>query len=207
MAKAGQRYSLLIYEHTLKRWYPATFVLSGALFAFWWFLPTIMPSKGETWVDSLVFYSSIGALLLSIFFISIRKMAYVCPYPDHLRLATPFLRLKISYKRFHKTTTAEMQALFPASSLSSWLREQMAPLMSQTAIIVELKSFPLPYPILRLFLSPFFFKDKTPHLVLLVDKWLRFSSELESFRSGGNIEDPQKKAASKSVLSSLTYEE
>ncbi len=204
MAQAGKRYSLLIYEHTLKRWYPATFLLSVALFAFWWFLPIIMPNKGANWVDDLAFYSSIGALVLSIFFMGIRKMAYVRPYPDHLRLATPFLRLKISYKRFHKTTTAEMQALFPPSSLSSWLRGQMAPLMTKTAIVVELKSFPLPYPMLRLFLSPFFFKDKTPHLVLLVDKWLRFSSEMESFRSGGGIEDPSKKAARRSVLSSLT---
>jgi hypothetical protein len=76
--------------------------------------------------------------------------------------------------------------------------------MTKTAIVVELKSFPLPYPMLRLFLSPFFFKDKTPHLVLLVDKWLRFSSEMESFRSGGGIEDPSKKATRRSVLSSLT---
>ncbi len=204
MAQAGKRYPLLIYEHTLKRWYPATFLLSVALFAFWWFLPVIMPNKGANWVDDLAFYSSIGALVLGIFFMAIRKMAYVRPYPDHLRLATPFLRLKISYKRFHKTTTAEMQALFPPSSLSSWLREQMAPLMTKTAIVVELKKFPLPYPVLRLFLSPFFFKDKTPHLVLLVDKWLRFSSEMESFRSGGGIEDPRKKAARRSVLSSLT---
>ena len=207
MAKAGQRYSLLIYEHTLRRWYPATFVLSGALLVFWWFLPIIMPNKGANWVDGLVFYSSIGALLLGIFFMSIRKMAYVRPYPDHLRLATPFMRMNISYKRIHKTTTAEMQTIFPPSSLSSWLREQMAPLMPKTVIIVELKSFPLPYPVLRIFLSPFFFKDKTPHLVLLVDKWLHFSSELESFRSGGGIEDPRKKAARNSVLSSLRREE
>ena len=208
MAQAGQRYPLIIYEHTLKRWYPATFTLGLAGFVFWWFLPIIMPDKGENWVDSVMFYASIGAILLTFFFMGISKMAYVRPYQDYLRLATPFLRMKISYKRFHKTTTAEMRALFPSSTLSPWLREQMAPIMQKTAIVIELKSFPLPYPILRLFLSPFFFKDKTPHFVLLVDKWLRFSSELESFRSGGGIENPQQKKKSRnSVLSSLTYEE
>jgi hypothetical protein len=125
MAQAGKRYSLLIYEHTLKRWYPATFLLSVALFAFWWFLPIIMPNKGANWVDDLAFYSSIGALVLSIFFMGIRKMAYVRPYPDHLRLATPFLRLKISYKRFHKTTLQKCRRFsrhrrFPHGCADKW---------------------------------------------------------------------------------------
>lgn len=208
MAEAGKRYPLLVYEHILKRWYPAIFTLSIALAVFWWFLPTIMPTKVANWLDNLVFYSSIGALSLSIFFVSIRKMAYIRPYRNYLRLATPFFRVNISYKRIQKTTTTEMQSLFPASSLSAWTREQMSPLMFKTAIVLELKSFPLPYPVLRLFLSPYFFKDKSPHFVLLVEEWMRFSSEIESFRSGGGIEEPsQKKASRKSVLSSLTHDQ
>ena len=207
MAKAGNRYPLLIYEHIIKRWYPAIFALGIALLASWWFLPTLMPEKGEDLLDSLLFYGGIAFLVLGVFFVIIRKMAFVRPYPTHLKFVTPFMRLNISYKRIQRTTTSEMYVLFPPSTLSSWMREDMAKLFPKTAIVLELKSFPIPPTLLRLFLSKFFFKDKTPHLVLLVDKWLSFSSELESFRSGGGIPDTPEKKPRSSVLSSLSYDE
>jgi hypothetical protein len=55
------------------------------------------------------------------------------------------------------------------------------------------------------FLSPFFFKDKTPHLVILVENWMQFSSELESARTGGSAvtESQIKRKESSSILSKL----
>ncbi len=207
MAKAGERHSLLIYEHTLKRWYPATFVLSIMLVVFWWFLPIIQPNKGgNDWLDTLSLTSAGAAFLLTLLLYATRRSAYVRAYPKYLRLATPFFKLNISYKRFLKTTTAEMQVLFPPSTLSGWLREQMAPLMAKTTIVIVLKDLPLPRSVLRLFLSPFFFKDKTPHLVILVDKWMRFSTELESFRTGGDIVDNSRRDERSALLASLLDE-
>ncbi len=206
MAKPGNRYPLLIYGHTLKRWYPKLFWLGPALLTFWWFMPTMFPEKGPSMDDRLMLYSGIAAILLGFFFMAARNMAFVRPYPSHLHIATPFLRFNLSYKRIHKTITSEMQAIFPPSSLSNALRENMAPLLVKTAIIIELKSSHIPAWVLRLFLSPFFFKDKTPHIIILVDKWLSFSSEMESFRSGGRLDEPQKKSRN-SVLSSLNLDE
>jgi hypothetical protein len=60
----------------------------------------------------------------------------------------------------------------------------------------------MPQSTLRLFLSPFFFKDKTPHLVILVDEWMKFSNELESLRQGGVSSTPQQRRDS-SILSRL----
>ncbi len=182
--------------------------MSIALFVFWWFLPTIQPNKGgNDWLDTLTLISAGAAFLLSIFIYAMRKSAYVRAFPQYLRIATPFFKLNISYKRFLKTTTAEMQALFPPSTLSGWLREQMAPIMPKTAIVLVLKTFPLPLPILRLFLSPFFFKDKTPHFVILVEEWLRFSTSLESFRSGGALVDNSRSDSRNALLASLLDEE
>lgn len=207
MAKAGKRYPLLIYAHTLKRWYPKLFWLGPALLIFWWFMPTMFPEKGPSMDDYLVLYSGIAALVLGVFFMVARNMAFVRPFRNYLQLATPLFRFNISYKRIRKTTTSEMQALFSPSSLSNAMRENMAPLLVKTAIVIELTSYPVPRWVLRLFLSPFFFKDNTSHLVILVEDWLNFSSEMESFRSGGNIQDEPKKKSRNSVLSSLNLDE
>jgi len=185
MAKAGKRYPLLIYDYTLGRWYPATFTLSLFLFLIWWFLPTIQHKNQRDWQDTALL-SIVGITLIATFFLFLaRKWAYIRPYKKYLLLATPFLRLKISYKRIIQTKATEMRTLFPPSQLSRWQRDSMAHLLKKTAIIVELNAFPLSPALLRLFLSPFFFKDKTPHFVFLVNDWMRFSSELDSFRFGG----------------------
>jgi hypothetical protein len=149
-------------------------------------------------------YAAVGvlAVLVGIFFFISRFIAYIQPYPDHLKLVTPFLRLNISYKRIHGTVTTEMRLLFPPKSLSGWVQDILAPLASKTAMVIELTGYPISPTVLRLFLSRFFFKDKTPHLVILVEDWLRFSSELESMRTGIEPE-PVAKRPKNSILSRL----
>lgn len=207
MAKIGKRYPLLIYEHTLNRWYPATLALSIALFILWWLISRNQSSPIDDWQTLSLLLISGASLLMTIFIFLMRQAAYVRSYQDHLRLVTPFLRLNISYKRFIKTRATEMNALFPPSKLSGWQRESMASLMPLTAIVIDLNRFPIPLLVLRFFLSPFFFKDKTPHIVILVKNWMRFSTELESLRTGGDLPSSKKKRGKNSLLSSLSRDQ
>ena len=102
-------------------------------------------------------------------------------------MVTPFLRLNISYRRIQRVNTAPLATLFPPRSLHGLKRDILEPLFSQTAVVVELGALPLPLETLRLFLSPFFFKDRSPHLVILVKDWMGFTTELESLRSGSFV--------------------
>jgi hypothetical protein len=148
-------------------------------------------------------FAGIGilAILVGVFFLIIRQIAYVQAFPGYIKLVTPFMRINISYKRINKTTIAEMRQLFPPKSMSVWVRDIFQPLASRTAIILELKSFPLSPVILRMFLSRFFFKDKTPHLVILVKDWMQLSSEIDSFRNGGDTHPkPIQKRSKDSIL-------
>ncbi|MCQ3937029.1 MAG: hypothetical protein DPW18_08295 [Chloroflexi bacterium] len=199
MAKGGRRYPLVIYTHMMNRWYPAILFLGIGLFGLAWALY----SWGyEEW-RWLVFASLGGlSLFISLLMFLLRKSAYVQPFSDHLRLATPFLRLNISYKRIRRASSSSMGALFPPKSVPRSLYDVVAPLSKMTAIVIELTSFPMSQPALRLFLSPLFFKDKTPHFVLLVQDWMRFSAELESMRTGTTTSAPQK-TRDTSILSRL----
>jgi len=152
-------------------------------------------------------FAGIGvlAIMIGIFFLVIRQIAYIQAFPGYIKLVTPFMRVNISYKRLHKTTTAEMRQLFPPKSMSGWMRDIFSPLASQTAIILELRSYPVSPTLLRMFLSRFFFKDKTPHFVILVKDWMGLSTEIDSFRTGIDDPDPRpiKKRRGDSILSKL----
>ena len=168
MPKAGHRYPLLIYTHMLNRWWPAVLTLSLAIFALAYGVSLSPEGKAEPFLISAVTGLGVVVLIVAIFLLTIRKSAYVQPFHNHLRLVTPFLRLNISYRRFRSSTTSEMQGLFPPTSLSGWRRGIIAPLATLPAIVINLNAHPLHPFLLKWFLSPFFFKDKTPHLVILV---------------------------------------
>jgi hypothetical protein len=199
MAKGGRRYALVVYTYMINRWWPAIVVLGLGLLGLSWALD----SWGfEQW--RWLTLSSIGGLNMFIGFLLLlaRKSAYVQPFSDHLRLATPFLRLDISYKRFLRASSANFGALFPPKSVSKLQAEIIQPLSKMTALVIELNGHPMSQSFLLFFLSPLFFKDKTPHFVILVDDWMKFSSELESMRAGTGPVKPQQKRNS-SILSRL----
>ncbi|GAB4547949.1 MAG: hypothetical protein Fur002_24410 [Anaerolineales bacterium] len=198
--KGGRRYPLVVYTHMLDRWRPWIFGLGLALLA----LTAAMYFYGMEQAQWVVMGSvGVFSILASFFMALIRKSAYAQPFPQYLRIATPFLRLNISYKRFRRTTSVNMGLLFPRSAVSRAQAEVLSQLASMTAILIDLNKLPMSQTALKFFLSPLFFKDKTPHIVILVEDWMRFSSDVESLRSGGGVVSAPQKSRSDSILSKL----
>ncbi len=203
MARAGHKYPLIVYRHMLNRWWPAMIAIGLGMFALAYSEYIAPLGKFLPWRWQL--FAGIGglAILIGVFFWIIRYFAYVQPLRNYLKLVTPFMRLNISYKRFKKTTATEMRYIFAYKSMSGWVRDIFSPLANKTALVIDLNGYPISPVLLRLFLSRFFFKDKTPHLVILVQDWMRFSSELESMRSGIDPNPPAQKRSKNSILSRL----
>jgi hypothetical protein len=203
MARAGHKYPLLVYRHLVSRWWTPMIAIGLGMFALAYSEYIDPVGRLLPWRWQLL--AALGGLsiFVGIFFWIIRFLAYVQPHPNYLKLVTPFMRINISYKRIHKTTATEMRHLFPLKSMSGWVRDIFSPLANNTAVVVELNGYPISPVLLRLFLSRFFFKDKTPHFVILVKDWMRFSSELESMRSGIDLNPPPKKRSRDSLLSRL----
>ena len=205
MARAGRKYPLIIYRHMLNRWWPAMIAMGLGMFALAYSEYIDPVAQFLSWRWQLLAGIGILAILVGVFFLVIKQMAYVQPLPGHLKLVTPFIRINISYKRFKRTTTTEMRYLFPYKSLSGWMQDIFSPLASRTAMVIDLNGYPISPFVLRLFLSKFFFKDKTPHLVILVEDWLRFSSELESIRTATDSQPVPQKRQKNSILSKLPH--
>jgi hypothetical protein len=205
MAKAGKRYPLLVYTRMMDRWWPPVFWIGAGLLALaWWLYQDLFTRLTAPW--KWMTLTGVGALtiLAALLMLALRKSAYVRAFGDHLLVATPLLRLNISYRRILRTSTASMGSLFPPSKMRGLKRDAIEPLLKRTAVVVDLNSLPMPRSTLRLFLSPFFFKDQTPHLVLLVENWLAFSTELESMRASGSTESPTVQRAQSSILSQMS---
>jgi hypothetical protein len=203
MAGARHKYPLIVYRHMLNRWWPAMIAIGLGMFALAYTDHIDPVGRFLPWRWQL--FAVVGglAIFIGIFFWVIRYFAYVQPFPNYLKLVTPFMRINISYKRIKKTTATEMRYLFAYKSMSWWIRDIFSPLANKTALVIDLNRYPVSPALLRLFLSRFFFKDKTPHLVILVQDWMRFSSELESMRSGIDLNPPTQKRSKNSILSRL----
>lgn len=204
MARGGRKYPLVVYRHLLNRWWTPMFAIGFVLFALAYGEYTHPVYRFIPWRWQLFAAVGVLAILVGIFFLVLRQIAYIQPFPGYIKLVTPFMRVNISYKRLVKTTTSEMRYLFPPKSMSGWMRDIFAPLASQTAIVLELKSHPVSPAIMRLFLSRFFFKDKTPHFVILVRDWMGLSTEIDSFRTAPDSGPrPAKPRGKDSILSRL----
>jgi hypothetical protein len=201
-----RKYRLIVYQHMLNRWWPAMIAIGlgmfGLAYTYSQYVDPIARFIGWRW--QLAAAVGVLALLVGLFFIVIKRFAYVQVFPTYLKLITPFLHLKISHKRIVRTTATEMRLIFPRKSMSGWVQDIFAPLANKTAIVIDLNGYPISPRILHLFLSRFFFKDKTPHLVILVDDWMQFSTELESMRTNTNPDStPRSRRPRDSILSRL----
>ena len=215
MAQPGSRkFRLLMYQRMINRWWTVTLTLALVLWGYaallwgteYYFAdPTQNPLPRLSNTNAIVLLAAGGfSFLFTLFLITIRSFAYVQLFGDHLRLVTPFLRLNIAYKRIQRVHPVEMAALFPPRSISRWRRDILAPLASHTAIVVHLTAYPLARMFFDLFLSPFFFYDKTPHFIFLVDDWMELSTALESARTSGKIARPKPKPkVTSSLLNNL----
>ncbi len=206
MAKAGKKHPLLIYTRMMDRWWPPIFLIGAGMLALaWWRYQDLYVRLTAPLQWMVLGGAGVLAVLASMLMLLLRKSAYVRAYSDHLLLATPLLRMNVSYRRIRRTATASMGMLFPRARMPFLKRETIEPLSNRTAVVVELNALPIPRSTLRLFLSPFFFKDQTPHIVILVSDWMRFSNELESMRSAGDSPATMERKSGPSLLSHLPH--
>ncbi len=179
--KIGARHPLLLYRRVMDRLWASTLVLGIILLAAWgwtWLSPTRwFAGQENNWLAVAA-----GILLaFTLFAYFGRFVAYVQPRRDHLGLVTPFLHLRISYRRIRSVHPADFHQLFPPNEASWAQRRLLEPFYGKTAVVVDLNEYPLPRRLLRFFLAPQMFSRRTTGFVFLVPDWMTFSTELDSF--------------------------
>lgn len=180
--KTGKRHPLLLYRHMLNRIWPAMLLLGLLLLFLWGWTEfrglTWIESGRETWLLALALMVLIFSLLIYI----ARWRAFVQAHKDHLRLVTPFIQVRISYRRIRSIHPASIQELFPPNEARGNQNSVLDRFYGSTAVVVELDNYPISLSVLRMFLTRFMFSPKSKGFVFLVPDWMRFSTELDSMQ-------------------------
>jgi hypothetical protein len=180
---SGDRHPLLFYRRTMSRIGQASLalaiVIAGA--GAWSLLkPTEMLGlQSDTWL----FAAAAVAFVLCIFAFVARYFAYIRAFDTYLGIVTPFLRFKVSYRRIKSVRPTLVQQLFPPDKLNWAQRSFLSAFTGKTALVMELKGFPLNPRLLKLFLPDAMFSPQSTGLVLVVPDWMKLSTELASFQS------------------------
>ena len=179
-SRKGTRHPLLMYRRMMDRVWKYTLVL-GVLLAAATRWPLLRERDIFGWSSSIwIMAAALLSLIVCGFAFLSRYMAYVQARENALMLYTPFLRLKISYRRIRSVHPVLLQQLFPPDKSRWSQRTFLEPFYGLTALVVELRDYPMNPILLRLFLPAQMFSPRSAGFVLMVKDWMKLSTEFDS---------------------------
>ena len=180
--KSASRHTLLLYRRYVNRIWKITLLL-GLMLSFLWVWRWINTENSALFsTDTLLLAGAVLALILTVFFFLARYMSYVQPYEKYLKVVTPFLRMNLSYRRMRSVRPVLVQQIFPKADSKRSQRNALEPFYGKTAVIIELKKFPVNESMLRVFLPSTMFTRQFTGLVLIVPDWMKLSTEIDTYR-------------------------
>lgn len=176
----SERYHLLLYQEIVGRHARKALLLACLFLGLW-----ILVDRGYAyWLGrSTQRWLFAGGLIAFVYWLFARfgpGLAYAQAHHDHLRIQTPIFRLNISYRRIINTRPVVFDKLFPPESMPRRDRHSMKPFLGATALAIDLRGWPLPTWLLRLFLSRYMLANDQIGFVLLIEDWMRLSTQLTS---------------------------
>ena len=118
-----------------------------------------------------------GVLLILTFVLRLR--AYAQCRAAGLWVQLPFYRVSIPYQNIKATRLTELHRMFSDGQLSRGQRRFLEPVMGRTVVIVELEEMPFPSLARRLWLSRAMICPDELGLIMAVEDWLTFRTELD----------------------------
>ncbi len=164
----------------MDRMWGITLFLGLALLGLWWYGNSFSELYRGGWVDTMILAAWIMALGVSAIAFFGRFLSYVQPNADHLVIRTPFIKLKISYKRLVQVHTTEFHKIFDPEKFSWAERTYLDPFIGDTAVVITLREYPVSPNLLKFFFPKFLFYPREKGFVILVPDWMKFSADLDS---------------------------
>jgi hypothetical protein len=185
----GRRHPLLAYRLRYRRQRGLYF---GAAFAVLALYAAIHLLPAETWVnvpwvrdlDWLLLLIGIVVLVMAIFRVIAASIPYVQCSERNVRIQAPLYQVVFSYKRVRETRPNTLFYVFEKGRLSRGERKFVRDdkVGGQTAVIVEMNSWPMSMRWMRFWLGNLVFSSDNRALVLWVEDWMALNREITDFK-------------------------
>ena len=174
----GKKFPLLIYRRWAKMLRLPSLLIVIASAAAWWYAPQNALVKDTGWL-----FLVIAAVMGVVFVYSLLagRSSYVQCLPDYVRVRTPFLSVAISYQRILQARPIKFRSQLNLSKIKSPRRRMVQPFLGYTALLLELRGFPVSERRLRTWLPWFMFTTEVTGLVLVIEDWMALSQQITSF--------------------------
>ncbi len=174
MKKRAARFPLLVYT-PLRRWGSLGLLTVLVVGTFWLLMPRVL---GPTPLRPLALLAALAGGVLFVYGRFAPRVAHIRCEPSGLRLQGPLMPLLISYRRIEGTRLAPLAKVFDPQKDRAARRWPPA-YWGMTAVLVDLKGYPVPLWWLRLWFDRHLFMPNGTGLVLLVEDWLGLSQQLD----------------------------
>ena len=174
----GKKFPLLIYRRWAKMLRVPSLLVIVASAAAWWYAPQNELVENTEWLF-LVIAAVTGVIF--IYSLLAGRSAYVQCLPDYLRVRTPFLSVAISYQRILQVRPITFRSQLDLAKMKSPRRRMVQPFLGYTALLLELRGFPVSERRLRTWLPWFMFATEVTGLVLVIEDWMALSRQITTF--------------------------
>lgn len=202
----SDRYHLLLYKKIVGRNARKALLLSFLFIGLWILVDRGYAHGLERSTQPWLFAGGLVSFAYWLFARFGPSLAYAQAHHDHLRLQTPIFRLNISYRRIINTRPIVFGKLFPPERMPRRDRQPMKRYLGVTALGIDLRGWPLPTWLLRLFLSRYMLASDQTGFVLLIEDWMRFSTQLTSLLGDWRASRQQRPPSSGIGISDVLFD-
>ncbi len=185
----GKKHPLLVYRERYRRNLGLFFFVALALLALYAAIH-LLPAEAwinVPWVHQYDWIPLLGGLVLLVIAI-VRLIAATVPYVQcsdrHIKIRAPLYQVVFSYKRVHETRPNTLFHMFEKGRLSRGERNFVLDdrYGGQTAVIVEMNSWPMSVRSMRFWLGNLVFATDNRAMVLWVADWMTLNREISDYK-------------------------
>lgn len=181
------KHHLIVYRFIARRYRPAgiLLILMGILAILPAFVEPLRRLVGIITPEQLAIIGGAAIVIgLGLFIGSIlgERQAYVQCLPEFLLVNTMFNRVFVSYQRINSTQPVQVARVFDIKTIKKGRdKQQIKPLLGETALEVALQEFPVPEKKLRKRFSQFLFSNREKGFVFIVPKPTALSLDINTY--------------------------
>jgi hypothetical protein len=179
-SKPGKKHRIIFITHSMNRVWRNLLFADVVLWIVWWMAPYSPSPYFIPPNDKYLAYAGFIFLGFMILALLMRGRGYIQARDRYVLLRVPFFRLRIPYHDIENVRMASFREIYQDVDLNWASRRFLKPYFKNTVATLLLKRFPIASGLLRVFIPSYLFLPKGTGLLLLIQDYIGFNTEVDS---------------------------